>query len=357
MQIEKISLNYRCTLKDASAYNIQFHNFPIFIDHGSFAPYEEGKPWIAYNQFCEHFLAPLILISHYGLQPNNISSSSIEGIKINIASKLLPLKNISTFIHIHLQNYFLKKYSKKKTFTDKKKISLKKRKLLIESLINFVENLNFKSHSSEWENYYLKNSNNYASDAFLNKKEIISKFCKEIKFSKAFDLGSNDGYFSRVIQENCDLVVSADFDHNAVNYNYVKSISKKESKLHAIYLDIVNPTPAIGWLNNERKSFFDRADFDLILGLALIHHLVITKGIPMFKVCEMFYRLTKKYAIIEVPDVKDSQVQLLSNWNTIYNNKYSLKKFEEEFSKSFEIIEKLEIKNTKRILYLLKKHY
>ena len=77
----------------------------------------------------------------------------------------------------------------------------------------------------------------------------------------------------------------------------------------------------------------------------------------MFKVCEMFYRLTKKYAIIEVPDVKDSQVQLLSKWNTIYNNKYSLKKFEEEFSKSFEIIEKLEIKNTKRILYLLKKHY
>lgn len=130
---------------------------------------------------------------------------------------------------------------------------------------------------------------------------------------------------------------------------------QKESKLHALYLDIVNPTPAIGWLNNERKSFFDRADFDLVLGLALIHHLVITKGIPMFKVCEMFYKLTKRYVIIEFPDVSDSQVQLLVKWNTLYENKYSLRKFEEEFSKSFEIVEKLEIKNTKRILFLLRK--
>ena len=62
LKIQKIAINHGMSLKDASAFNIQFLNgSPIFIDTLSFEKYEEGKPWVAYKQFVEHFLAPLVL--------------------------------------------------------------------------------------------------------------------------------------------------------------------------------------------------------------------------------------------------------------------------------------------------------
>ena len=113
LEIELTALRYGCSLKDASTYNVQFQGvYPCFIDHGSFEPYEDGRPWVAYNQFCEHFLSPLLILSRRSLAPNEISGTKVSGIKIDLASNLLPRLSFNAFAHIHLQNYFLKKYSK-----------------------------------------------------------------------------------------------------------------------------------------------------------------------------------------------------------------------------------------------------
>ena len=60
LRIQTVALQHGYILKDASAYNVQFKDGkPVFIDTLSFEPYVEGAPWVAYRQFCQHFLAPL----------------------------------------------------------------------------------------------------------------------------------------------------------------------------------------------------------------------------------------------------------------------------------------------------------
>ena len=174
LEIELTALRYGCSLKDASTYNVQFQGvYPCFIDHGSFEPYEDGRPWVAYNQFCEHFLSPLLILSRRSLAPNEISGTKVSGIKIDLASNLLPRLSFNAFAHIHLQNYFLKKYSKsasQASFAKSTVISLKRRKSLLQSLYNCIENLDAKSSKTEWGNYYDFGSNNYHRLAQESKK-------------------------------------------------------------------------------------------------------------------------------------------------------------------------------------------
>jgi len=106
LAVQREALECGMTLKDASAYNIQFHHGkPILIDTLSFALYEEGAPWVAYRQFCQHFLAPLALMSRVDLRLGRLSTLYIDGIPLDLASRLLPFATRFDFgllSHIHL---------------------------------------------------------------------------------------------------------------------------------------------------------------------------------------------------------------------------------------------------------------
>jgi len=107
LAIARRALEFGMSLKDASAYNIQFqHGRPIFIDTLSFEKYEEGMPWIAYKQFCQHFLAPLALMAKTDIRLGQLLKNHIDGIPLDLASKLLPASTklsfgLSTHIHPH----------------------------------------------------------------------------------------------------------------------------------------------------------------------------------------------------------------------------------------------------------------
>lgn len=359
LEIELTALKYECSLKDASSYNVQFQGvYPVFIDHGSFEPYKEGLPWVAYNQFCEHFLSPLLILARQDFAPNEISGTTTSGIKIDVASKLLPRLSINAFAHIHLQNRYLKKYSTPISLSKKletKFISLKRRVSLVQSLYDCVESLKLKSNTTEWGGYYDFGGNNYVEVGHKSKSHIITDFIKKTKAKKVLDLGANDGKFSRVIALHCDYVVSTDYDRSAINSNYIQSIKNREANIQVGFLDVMNPTPAIGWANQERQSFIQRADFDLVMALALVHHLVVTEGVPIPKICEFFHSLTKKFLIVEVPGVNDSQVQILNRWGGRNKDLYSPEKFEYHFELQFKILEKRLVSDSERKIYLLEK--
>src|SRR5579862_2850751 len=92
LAIQRTALDHGQVLRDASAYNVQFaHGKPIFIDTLSFGAYQEGPPWIAYQQFCKHFLAPLALMAKVDIELSQLLRVHIDGIPLALASKLLPL--------------------------------------------------------------------------------------------------------------------------------------------------------------------------------------------------------------------------------------------------------------------------
>lgn len=354
LQLIRETLQFGMILKDATPYNVQWHrNRFIFIDTLSFEKYEE-KPWIAYRQFCETFLGPLLLM-HYSKQPlQQLQLSWPDGIPLTTIHSLLPKKsrwNIHVYVHIHLHA----KISAKKGQSKKTPSRLSRQKLLnlISSLELLLSNLHPDTVQSTWSGYYKEAAERM--DYLDLKKEIITGWIKLIPaLETAADLGANEGEFSRLLAAKGIEVMAADFDPYCINnlYNAIKKNSEKG--IQPLIIDLANPSPAIGINNKERASFIQRTRVDMALALALVHHLAIGKNIPFARLSDFFSQLTE-YLIIEFIPIADEKVQLLVNQKPAISDQYNQDSFELAFKKNFIIEKQQPVGSSGRLLYLMKK--
>lgn len=356
--IQKRALKFGMSLKDASAYNIQFfQGKAILIDTLSFELYKEGEPWIAYHQFCEHFLAPLALMVKKDIRLNQLMRQNVSGIPLDLTSKLLPLGtrfNPGILMHIHLHARAQMKFADQgeRVNSSKKKMGKQALLALINSLEHTIKKLTWKSSGTEWENYY--DFTNYTDAGFKHKKQLIVEWLKEINPKYVWDLGANNGEFSRLAAEQGAFTVSFDIDPAAVDQNFRQVKKNKEKNLLPLLLDLTNPSPAIGWRNKERESLIDRAPADMVFALALIHHLTISNNIP-FSDAAKFLCALGKWLIIEFIPKTDSQVQrLLQSRKDIFDT-YSRENFERIFEERYTIHKKEKIQDSERYLYLMEK--
>lgn len=360
LTIQKQALGYGMSLKDASAFNIQFlKGKPMLIDTLSFEKYEEGKPWVAYKQFVEHFLAPLSLMAMVDIRLNRLTATFLDGIPVEIASKLLPFRarlNMSFLIHIFAHASTQKKYADKKldaTVTTKRfgKTSLLG---LLDSLEGTIKNLTWSPKGTQWEDYYDEDKNNYEDGSFRHKATLVREYLTAIKPKTVWDMGANTGYFSQIGKEVGADVLSFDIDYGALEKHYRKIVATGETKVLPLFSDLTNPTPAVGWENDERMSLFERGPADVVLALALTHHLAISNNLPFSHIASGFVKLGK-YLVVEFIDKEDSQVQiLLANREDIFHE-YTKEHFEKAFAVYFKILRGTPIKGSKRVLYLMER--
>lgn len=360
LHIQKIALKHNMSLKDASAFNIQFlEGKPVLIDTLSFEIYEEGKPWIAYKQFVEHFLAPLCLMAMVDIRLNRLSSIFLDGIPVDLAAQMLPLRsrfNFNLLIHIYAHASSQKKFSDKKMdqATKSKKFSKGALLGLLDSLESAVKKLHWNPKGTQWAEYYDEENNNYIEESLDHKGKLVKKYLEIIKPKIVWDMGANTGHFSKIAVEAGANVIAFDADCGAIEKNYHDVKKREEKHILPLFCDLTNPTPGVGWTNEERASVIQRASADVVLALALIHHIAISNNIPFDYIASGFAKLGK-YLIIEYVDKQDSQVQiLLANRKDIFVN-YTQKHFEEAFSVYFTIKQRESIKGSKRTLYLLEK--
>ena len=358
LKIQETALKYNMVLKDASSYNIQFINGkPIFIDTLSFEKYEENKPWVAYGQFCRHFLAPLALMSLTDISLNSMLITNIDGIPLDLCSKLLPLKsrlNPELLIHIFLHSASNKAHEEDTKVKLKNKFSRLEMESLIDSLKSTISHLNFPKIKTEWGEYY--NNTNYTNKGREEKEEIIKEFINKIEPQTICDLGANKGDFSR-IATSCSSVktcISFDIAPRAVEGNYKISKGISDNKIQPLIVDLTNPSPAIGFANCEREDFLSRFKCDTVLALALIHHLSISNNLPFDNTAQFFAKLGN-YLIIEFIPKQDSKVQTLLGTRKDIFDKYNIDEFEKVYSKYFEILDKRQIDTSERILYIMRR--
>lgn len=357
LEVCNLAMQKGMVLKDASAYNIQFMDGKLtLIDTLSFERYEEGTPWVAYRQFCQHFLAPLALMSLTDIRLGQLLRVHIDGIPLDLANKLLPSKvrwNLGLGTHITLHAQAQKKYAKADSRKDEQKKVFSKNALfgLLDSLKNTVKGLQWKPAGTEWADYY--EITNYTGSAFEEKKGVIRKFLDIAQPSSVWDLGANNGVFSRLASEKGIFTVAADIDPSAVESNYQKIKSENAKDLLPLLLDLTNPSAASGWNNEERDSFTGRGPASLVMALALVHHLAISNNVPLDRVAASFAAMGE-WLIIEFVPKQDSQVQkLLSSRLDIFEN-YTTEGFEESFRRYYHIQEKVAVAESNRILYLMK---
>lgn len=354
LSIQRRALKVGMSLKDASAYNIQFvRGKPALIDTLSFELYKEGQPWVAYRQFCQHFLAPLALMALRDVRLNQLLRAYIDGVPLDLASELLPAKtrlNFGLLTHIHLHASAQKRYSGAEVKSRGGSMSKQALTGLIESLDSTIRKLEWKPGGTEWGNYY--DITNYSDAAFEHKKQLVGEWSARIKPALVWDLGANNGVFSRVAAQSGAYVVSSDIDPTAVEQNYRQVKNEKAENLLPLLLDLTNPSPAIGWANRERDSFDARGPADLVLALALIHHLAISNNVPLLQVAEFFQR-AGKWLVIEFVPKTDSQVQkLLVSREDIFPH-YTREGFEANFEQKFAIRESIPLRESERVLYLM----
>ncbi len=356
LKIQRKALNSGMALKDSSAYNIQFiKGKPIFIDTLSFEKYREGLPWVAYRQFCQHFLAPLALMSYRDIRLSQLFRVFIDGVPLDLASSLLPFRTRlkpSLLSHIHLHAKSQKYFADKTVNTSNRKMSRLSLLGLIDNLETTVKKLKWQAKGTEWDNYY--EDTNYSAEAFHHKKQLVAEFVDKINPKNVWDLGANIGVFSRITSDKGIQTISFDIDPACVENNYIECIEKDEVNILPLLLDLTNPSPGIGWEHTERMSFIERGPAETVIALALIHHLAISNNLPFYKITQFFSKICNSLIIEFVPK-NDSQIQrLLSARENIFPD-YTQQYFESQFKKYFTILNSVKIRSSERILYLMKK--
>ena len=310
LDLMRKALRHDLILKDASAFNIAFRGSEaVFLDHTSFTVCRENEPWHAYRQFVMHFLAPLMLMKKVDLRCLSLFRNDLGGIPLDLASRLLPWTtrfDPDILFHIHLHARFDRRYS---ADTRERKIPpMPKKRLenLIRSLQDCLGGLDISAQDTQWAKYYGNTS--YSDASFQFKQERTRAFCRELSPHTVCDLGANTGVFSEIAARYAGEVIAADIDPQAVEGLYV--LSRKIRNLHPVLLDLNNPSPDLGVFNEERRSFLSRCRCDLVLGLALIHHLRITGNWTLEQIARLFGAVAPN-ALVEFVPARDVQVKRL----------------------------------------------
>lgn len=358
LAVQKRALEYGMALKDCTAYNVQFRDGRvILIDTLSFETYREGAPWVAYRQFCQHFLAPLALMCLTDVRLNQLSRSNIDGVPLDLASRLLPHRSklrpaLALHIHLHakLQSAFAGGKGQGARATNRR-FGRSALLGLVDQLESAIRRFHWDPGTTEWANYYRENS--YSSEAMARKEAVIAEHIARVGPAMVWDLGANTGRFSRIAAARGIPTVAFDVDPGCVELNYREVVQRGEERLLPLLLDLVNPSPGTGWLNRERTSFLDRGPVDLVLALALVHHLAIGNNLPLASIADFMRRAGRSLVVEFVPKDDPQVARLLASREDVFPD-YNQPEFERCFRRYFDIEAATPIPDSGRVLYLMR---
>lgn len=355
LRIQKIALEHDLSLKDSSAYNIQFHQGrPLLIDTLSFECYREGQPWAAYRQFCQHFLAPVAVMALTDPRLSQLLRVHLDGLPLDLASRLLPWRSrlsIGRLLHLHLHARSQARYADRAVKVSAGTMRRTALLGLVDSLESAVQGLAWKPSRTTWGDYYEKT--NYSPAAFAHKTETVRDLLASLAPETVWDLGANDGTFSRIASGQGRFTLSFDLDQVAVEKNYRRAREEGDRLLLPLLMDLANPSPALGWAHAERRSLAERGPADVALALGLVHHLAIANNLPLAAIAA-FCRQIAKALIIEFVPKTDSQTQrLLRNREDVFPG-YAQQQFEQAFRSHFRIESAVRIRESERTLYAMR---
>jgi ribosomal protein L11 methylase PrmA len=360
LEIQSRALDAGMRLKDASAYNVQLDGGrPILIDSLSFETAARTEPWPAYRQFCEHFLAPLALISYRDARCGLMLRDFIDGIPLELAVRLLPGRtrfNFGLASHLHVHAGAQRRAATAAPATDgdrpaPRRVSETGQRALLDSLRRTVEGLRW-SPSGHWAEYATTTS--YSQAGTASKASLVREMLDAVGGHSVWDLGANVGVYSAIAVEAGYRVIAWDSDAGSVEAHWRRVRGSDGPPVLPLIGDLANPSPSIGWALQERASFVDRANADALMALALVHHLAIGNNVPLPAVAALFARIAP-HAIVEfVPKEDPMTRRLLASRRDIFDG-YTLEGFRAAFGDPFEIEREAPISDSPRTLFLLRR--
>ena len=343
-------------LKDATPYNIQFvSGRPVFIDIPSFETLPAGAPWAGYRQFCEMFLFPLMLQAYKGIHFQPLMRSGIDGVGIQTAARLFGFRDrfrSGVLTHVWLQAKLDSRYgsTSQNVRSDLKSAGFNKEMILanIRKMRKLITRLKWQGDGSEWGSY--EEFHNYSEDDHLLKESFIEECVAASEANLVWDIGCNTGQFSKIAAAHAGGVVAMDLDHFAVERLYRETKAEGIQDILTLVQNVADPSPNWGWRNSERTDLKTRARPDLVLCLALIHHVVISANIPLDEFIGWLAD-TSDQLVIEYVSRSDDKVEaLLRNKEDKYVD-YSRKGLEQALNRYYTILKQVPLDSGNRFLY------
>jgi ribosomal protein L11 methylase PrmA len=352
LDVMQAALERGLVLKDASAYNVQFvGSRPVLIDTASFETYVEGTPWVAYRQFCEHFLAPLALACLRDPRTTGLLRAHLDGVPLPLASRLLPARTWMRFgllSHVHLHARAQSKLGDATAAAGRASVSLHSLRALVDSLSRTVAALRTPSRRSGWTDY--ETTCSYTAAARDGKAAQVQRFLEAARPALVLDLGANTGAFSRQATAAGAYVVSIDGDPEVVEASYARAAAAHDPRLLPLVMDLANPSPGLGWDGRERRALADRGPADAVLALALVHHLAIAGNVPLPMIAAWLARLGRR-ALVEFVPKDDPQSQRLLAVREDVFDRYHREALEEALARHFAIEWSAPLPESGRVLY------
>jgi hypothetical protein len=353
LEIAVRALSRGLALKDASAFNVLFRGCrPVFIDTLSFEAGREGDPWVAYRQFCEHFLAPLALMARRDPRLAGLWRANLDGIPLDLASRLLPRSTWLRFgllTHVHLHARSQAYYADRPAPRRRVAVSRTSLLALLDSLRRAVRSLASRRAPSEWADY--EQTHAYDDAAREAKEATVATWLEQLRPGQVWDLGANVGRFGRIAAERGAYAVCFDVDPAVVESAYRAGRSEARTDLLPLVLDLANPSPGLGWEGRERDTLEARGPAGAVLALALVHHLAIGRNVPLPRLAAWISRLGRA-AIVEFVPKDDPQTRrLLRSRRDVFAD-YTQEGFEAAFAAHFRLEAKAPLPDSNRALYL-----
>jgi SAM-dependent methyltransferase len=345
------------TLKDASSYNVQWRGSqPIFIDVGSFEPLPEGEPWQGYRQFCMLFLNPLLLQAYKGVPFGPWLRGSLAGISPTEARRLMSARDLfrrGVLPHVVLHARLERRHaeSARDVKGELRKAGFRKELIAanVRRLEKLVRGLEWKAGRTEWSDYGATTS--YADEDARRKEAFVRDVAASRPWGLVWDLGCNEGRFSRIAAENARYVVSVDADAAVVDRLYRELAAEGNTTILPLVGDVTDPSPALGWAGRERLPLEERGQPELTLCLAVLHHIAISGNVPVPAFLGWLRELGTTL-VIEFPTREDPRVAaLLARKRPGAHPDYDREPFERALAERFEIERREELAGGTRILF------
>lgn len=345
-------------VKDSSPYNVQWRGVaPVFIDIGSFERLREGEPWIAYRQFCMLFLYPLMFQAFKGIPFQPWLRGAIDGITPAQARAVMSTRDRlrrGVLTHVILHSRLELRYAAVEGRTAKARVrraGFNTELILanVRRLRKLIARMDWKPATSAWTGYRDASSHLHA-DAD-DKAGFVATAAGRRHSRLVWDLGANDGAYARIAARTSDHVVAMDVDHPTVERLYRALREEGERRILPLVIDVCDPSPALGWRGRERGTLSDRGRPDLTLCLALVHHMAITRNVPVREIVDWLASLGGT-VLVEFPERTDPMVQrLLGAKREGAHEDYERAHFERCLHEAFVVERQQELPSTQRVLY------
>jgi SAM-dependent methyltransferase len=351
------ALEHDLVLKDASPYNVQFKGArPVFIDIGAFERLRPGELWTGYRQFCMLYLFPLLLqaLKGVGFQPwlrgsvDGISAAEIRGL-MSFRDRFRRGLPINVFLQARLAQRDVGgadaiKREAKRTGAERELIRANVRKMR-----KLVKRLVWRATPSEWVGY--AGHNTYDESDARRKDAFVREAVASRPWRLAWDLGCNNGRHSRIAAEGAQHVVALDADAATVEVLYRELREEGNETILPLTMNLADPSPALGWRGRERKSLPERGRPDLVLALALVHHMAIGSNVPVREVVDWLASLGAAL-VVEFPTREDPMVRkLLARKREGLHLDYERGLFERYLNDAFDVRRTEQLAGGTRILY------